>query len=168
MSKVAISDRRFVPPAGSGYVAAGLLLAHAALSLFWALGGTAGLGLLTEGLRQHAAAREPWFLAMLWGVAVLKTFTGLLAWLLAREFTFPVPQWMPLVVAWGAGIVLTFYGLSQIVFLSLGGLILNDGQELPAAFWPFLLLWAPLWLAIGVALLLTAWRSTIDAQRKTR
>ncbi len=147
-------------PRWIGYLAGGLLLAHAVLSLYWTLGGTAGLELLTDGIREHAEAREAWFLGMLWGVVVLKAAVGLLAIAIAREFVFPVPRWMPLLAVWGAGAVLTFYGLSQIVSLSMGGLILNEGQHLPAAFWAYLLLWAPLWLVIGVTSLLTAWRAS--------
>jgi hypothetical protein len=143
-----------------GYFAAAVMLAHAALSFYWAIGGTAGLGLLAEGMREQAEAREPWFLGILWSVVILKTVVGLLAVALTREVEFPVPRWMPLLVTWGAGIVLTLYGLMQIVSLTLGGLILNDGQELPAGFWPYLLLWAPLWLIIGIGYLLLSWRST--------
>jgi hypothetical protein len=152
-----------------GYVAAALLLGHAVLSYYWAAGGTAGLNLLSEGIRDHAETRETWFLAMIWAVAVLKTVVGFIAVALAREVALPVPRWMPLLVTWGAGTVLTLYGLMQIVNLTLGGLILNDGQELPAGFWPYLLLWAPWWLAIGVSYLLLSWavtRTPFDASKQ--
>jgi hypothetical protein len=143
-----------------GHVAAGLLLGHAVLSYYWAAGGTAGLNLLSEGIRDYAETRETWFLAMIWAVAALKTIVGFIAVALAREAELPVPRWMPLLVAWGAGIILTLYAIVQIVSLTIGGLILNDGQELPAGFWPYLLLWAPWWLAIGVSYLLLSWTVT--------
>jgi hypothetical protein len=149
-------------PVWVGYIGAGLVMAHALLSFYWAAGGMVGMSLLSDGIHEMAADRETWFISLIWTVAILKSALALILLGLTRGWQFPLlPGWMPLAAAWAAGAVLTFYGLIQIVSLTMGGLILNDGQELPQAFWAYLLLWAPIWLAIGIAATLTAWRSTV-------
>jgi hypothetical protein len=147
-------------PLQTGYVAVLLLLAHALLSVYWAAGGTRRLNLLAEGIQSQAERRDAWFIAMVWGVAILKVALALIVLGLTRNWRFPLPRWVPLAAAWGAGLVLMFYALMQIVSLVAGGLILRTDEPLPTGFWAYLLLWAPLWLAIGITVTLTAWRST--------
>jgi hypothetical protein len=155
---------RFTSPYQAGYVAAVLLLGHALVSYYWAAGGTAGLGLLVEGMQELAAERNTPFVLLVWAVALLKTGLAVVTLGLVRGWSFPVPRWMPMLAVWSAGIGLSLYAVFQIAALSIGGLIQHGGEDLPVGFWPYLLLWAPLWLAIGVTLILTAWWAT--GQRK--
>lgn len=158
---------QYRPPRWIGYLAAGLILAHAALSAYWAAGGTAGLNLLSEGIQEEAEARRTWFAAMVWGVAILKLAVGLVALGMVREWRLPVPRWMLLLVVWGTGVVLTAYGLIQL----LGGVsvvlgIVDGPDDRSTAFWAYLLLWAPLWTAIGALYLLTGWWATADPEQR--
>jgi hypothetical protein len=142
------------PPRWIGYIAGGLILAHATLSVYWAAGGTAGWGLLSEGIRAEGEAREAWFVALLWGIAALKSTVAFAALVLAGGWKLPVPRWLVLLAVWGTGVILTLYGTFMIGMMLLTGFVLEIGER-ESAFWAYLLLWAPLWLLIGVTFLLT-------------
>jgi hypothetical protein len=145
-----------------GYIGAGLLMAHALLSFYWAAGGMIGMSLLSDGIHEMAADRETWFISLIWTVALLKSALALILLGLTRGWEFPLlPGWMPLLAAWAAGILLSLYAVAQLASLTIGGLIMRPDDGLPTAYWAYLLLWAPLWLAIGVSATLTAWRSTV-------
>ena len=149
------------PPFWVNYAAAALILAHAGLSAYWAAGGRAGLGLMSEGIQAQANSPTLWFILMIWAVAGLKLLVGVVALGLARGWNLILPRWMLLTVLWGTGAVLFIYGGIQFItgVAVVSGVV--AGPESPStAFWAYLLLWAPLWLAIGTLYLLTALRET--------
>lgn len=144
-----------------GHLAAGLMLAHAVLSAYWAAGGTALLNLLSDGIQEQADLRESWFIAMIWGIALLKAFVALIGLVLVQGWTASVPRVLLLMVTWGTGIILTLYGLTNVLggVLNLAGIVGASGER-STAFWAYLLLWSPWWLAIGTCYLLLSWWQT--------
>jgi hypothetical protein len=67
----AVGPARWRPSGWAGYAAAGWALAFAVRGVYWALGGTVGLGTLSPGIQQAAVARDRALLAAR-DVAVLK------------------------------------------------------------------------------------------------
>ncbi len=155
-SRATAVGRRFA------YAACAWALGHAAMTTYWALGGTVGLGLLSEGVRQQAAARRPGFVAVLWGVVALKVLAGLFALALVRREGERLPRWLRLTAAWGTGVLLTAYAAAG---LGLGVLVQTEilsaaDQPDPALKW-YLGVWYPLWLLGGLLFLAAAWSATI-------
>jgi hypothetical protein len=67
----AVAPARWRPSGWAGYAAAGWALVFAVRSVYWALGGTVGLGTLSPGIQQAAVARDRPLLAAR-DVAILK------------------------------------------------------------------------------------------------
>jgi predicted lysophospholipase L1 biosynthesis ABC-type transport system permease subunit len=67
----AVAPARWRPSGWAGYAAAGWALVFAVRGVYWALGGTVGLGTLSPGIQQAAVARDRALLAAR-DVAVLK------------------------------------------------------------------------------------------------
>jgi hypothetical protein len=116
------------PSGWAGYAAAGWALVFAVRGVYWALGGTAGLGTLSRGIQQAAAARDRSLLAALWVTVLLEVAGALLALALVRPGPraprwLPllggrrVPGWLLLAPAWGAGTLLAGHG---VLFVSPG------------------------------------------------
>jgi hypothetical protein len=144
------------------YVAAGLMLAHASLSVYWAAGGTLGLSLLSEGIQELGEERPADFVALVWGVALVKLVVSMLALAIARGWSLPIPVWLIKLVVWGTGVVLSLYGAVMAVTMVVSGIILEI-TEPEQGFWAYLFLWAPLWTVIGVSYLLTGLRMRADS-----
>ncbi len=86
----------------AGYAACALALLYAAVSFYWAGGGTAGLSTIGGELEELGRAREPALIAAVWAVGVLKALAGLLALALVRPWGRAFPRRMLLAAAWGA------------------------------------------------------------------
>lgn len=84
------------------------MLVFAAMSFYWATGGTAGFNTVSSGLQQ--LAREPWFVTVLWFTGILKVIGGLFALALVRPWGRRIPRRLLLIAAWGAGALLVFHG----------------------------------------------------------
>lgn len=69
--------------AWAGYAACVWMLVFAAMSFYWALGGT--VGLTTVSLGQELAG-EPWFIRLLWLTGILMVAGGLLALALVQSW----------------------------------------------------------------------------------
>jgi hypothetical protein len=59
----AVAPARWRPSGSAGYAAAGWALVFAVRGIYWALGGTVGLGTLSPGIQQAAVARDRALLA---------------------------------------------------------------------------------------------------------
>jgi hypothetical protein len=147
-----------------GYVGVVLMLAHAALSAYWASGGTALLRLLSDQIVEMADERSAWVVGMLWGIALLKALVAATGVGLLRNWFSHSIKPFALALTWVTAIVLVMYGGLQIA----GGLamvagISGDPSSSDRAFLAYLLLWAPLWLAIGLGFSALSWNESFRA-----
>ena len=94
----------------AAYGACALALAYAAVSFYWAAGGTAGLSTIGGKLEEMARARDPGLLALVLVTAFLKVAYGLLALALVRPFGRAFPRWALLAAAWAGATLLSAYG----------------------------------------------------------
>lgn len=162
-------DRAPVRPWSStwaGYAAAAWAIVFAIRGIYWALGGTVGLGTLSEGIQQAAAEGDPDLYAALWATVVLEVVAAALALALVkpRMWTLPhrlpvvggkrVPNWALLVPAWGAGTLLAGHGS---VFVSFGVLAAIGAIESTSEVRWYSLFWGP-WFMLGGVLFMWAAR----------
>ncbi len=145
--------------AWAGYAACAWAFVFAAMSFYWAAGGTAGADTIGPTIKELALAREPWFVAVLWLTGAMKVIAGLLALALVRPWGRPVPHWMLLVAAWGTGALLVLYGgvnLAVRGLMTIGAMNTPESMHSTAARW-HLLLWDPWWLLGGLLFCAAAW-----------
>jgi len=143
------------------------------MSFYWAIGGTAGLGTLGDGIRELTVTRDPQFITVVWITGVIKVVGGLLALALVRPWGRWFPRWMLLTGAWGAGVALLLYGVKNYVawgLIAVGVLGVPEAVDWASLSW-YLLLWDPWWL-IGGALFVAAAghynRTTRDERGRVR
>jgi Protein of unknown function (DUF3995) len=152
-------------------VACLLGLGHAAVSAYWAAGGTALLDTIGGNLEDWGRRREPALVTALWLIAALKTVVAVAAPVLV---TTRLPAWtrarLPRILAWTAAIVLILYG----GVLTVTGLLVEAGlldtapdADRKALAW-HTYLWDPWFLLWGLALAatLTSSRSMAFTGRK--
>jgi hypothetical protein len=153
----AASAPGFGPRAWAGYAACAWAFLFAAISFYWAAGGTAGgdtIGPAITGL-----AHDPAFVAVLWAIGLLKLLGGLLALALVQPWGRSIPRRLLLTLACGGGILLALYGGASWVQegLMLSGVIpIPAGLGHTAALW-HVLLWDPWWLLGGALFIAAAW-----------
>jgi hypothetical protein len=142
---------------GVTYAAGGWAFLFAALSFYWALGGTAGTETISPAIVQLARAHDPWVMAALWISAILKVFSGFVALALIQPWGRMVPSWILLILAWGAGTLLFVHGglFFAVGVLALSGAISVRTPETVLRWDTFL--WGPWWLIGGILFLLAAW-----------
>jgi len=149
----------------AGYAACVWALVFAAITFYWAAGGTAGGDTIGPAITNMA--RDPAFIAALWGIGALKLLGGLLALALVRPWGRVLPRWMLLTAAWGGGILMVLYGGASWVQ---EGLMVSGVIRIPAGLGPtaarwHVLLWDPWWLLGGILFIIAAWsygRRTTD------
>jgi len=73
------------------YAAAAWVLVFAAMSFYWAAGGSLGSSTMSDTILEPARAREPQFVALLWITGALKAIAGLLALALVRPWGRVLP-----------------------------------------------------------------------------
>ena len=147
-------DMRRPRSAGAGHAAAAWALAFAALSFYWAAGGTAGLGTLSKGLRREALERPGGFVAVLWATAVVKVAAAALGLALVQPWGERVPRRLLLAAGWATGVLLTLYGGVGLVNAALAEFGVVESTDPETVRW-YLLLWEPYWI-LGGLLFLTA------------
>jgi hypothetical protein len=152
----------------AAWAAAVLGAASAAMSAYWALGGTGLLGTVGGEIERWGRDRSAGVVVALGGIALLKLVVAVAAPVLAGAVD--APAWMtsrvPRRLGWIAAVVLMLYG----GVLTAAGLLIEAGVIEPAAdadrhaiawhtwFWdPWFFLW-------GVAFALALWRSRPHAQ----
>jgi hypothetical protein len=148
----------------AAYAACAWAWAFAAVSAYWALGGTAGVGTVAADVAAVPLADSP---AFVWGTAGAKALLGLLALGLARPRGRSHPRRVLLAAAWAVGALLALYGAANLVD---HGRMVAGFRDTPAflgeraARW-HLLFWDPVWLLGGVLFLAAAWQARHGAQR---
>lgn len=150
----------------AGYAAAGWAIVFAVRGVYWALGGTVGLGTLSRGIQDAAAQGDPWLFAALWISVALEIVAALLALALVRpwEKTFPdwlpflsgqrAPRWLLLTPAWGAGTLLAGHGG---LFVSFGVLAATGAIEPTSEVRWYSLFWGPWFLTGGILFMVAGW-----------
>lgn len=144
----------------AGYAAAGWAILFAIRGTYWALGGTVGLGTLSQGIRRAAAEGDRSLFAALWVTVALEVFAAGLALTLAKSPGQRLSRRLPLVggrripdsalllLAFGAGALLAVHGG---LFLSFGLFSTSDD-----AYW-YTRFWGPWFLLGGILFLVAAW-----------
>src|SRR3954447_5412033 len=92
----------------AGYAACVWALAFAAISFYWAIGGTTGSETIGPAITNMA--HDPAFVVVLWGTGALKVLGGLLALALVRPWGRLLPRWLLLTASWGGGAFMVLYG----------------------------------------------------------
>jgi Protein of unknown function (DUF3995) len=152
-----------LPPVWAGYMASAWMIVFAAMSFYWALGGTAGIDTVSLG---QEVGGESWFITVLWLTGILKIGGGVLALALVQSWGQQLPRRLVLIVAWGVSGLLVFHGSDLIIQ---GALTENGFIELPApvvwtaAHWQTFL-WGPWWLVGGIVFCVATW----NYQRRSR
>ena len=148
-----------------GYLACGWAMIFAAVSFYWAAGGT--LGSDTIGPALTSLAHDPVFVAILWSTGGLKVVVGLLALALVQSWGRVVPHWMLLTAAWVAFAIMALYeGAASWVqhgLMQIGAISTPSGLGTKALHW-HLLLWDPWWLLGGILIGVLTW----SYQRRSR
>ncbi len=149
----------------AAWTAAVLGLGHAAVSVYWAAGGTLLLDTLSEGLEQAGQEREPLVVAGLWATAIVKGGVAVSALVLVGVASRHLPGWthsrIPRLLGWLAAVILTVYGGVNTL---LGLLVLNDiitvsrDGDFDVLGW-YTYLWNPWFMLWGLAFVLSLWLS---------
>ena len=142
---------------GSAYAAAAWSFIFAALSFYWALGGS--FLYRTQSPQILELTVNPWFLTVVWLTGLLKVVAGLLALSLVQRWGARFPVWLRLTAGWGVGLVLTFYGGANLAvrgLMAVGMLETPASMRSAAASW-HLFLWNPWFVLGGVLFLAAAW-----------
>ncbi len=143
----------------AAYAAAAWAFVFAAMSFYWAAGGTAGADTIGTTITDPALARDPGFVAILWGTGALKALGGLLALALIRPWGRVIPRWMLLAAAWIGGVFMVLYAGANLAvrgLMALGVIATPESMRSAAAQW-HLLLWDPWWLLGGALFVAAAW-----------
>lgn len=157
-------------PEWVGYAAGAWAFAFAAMSFYWAVGGTVGIAMQAPSIKELAVERPAWFVATLWATGALKALAGLLALALVRGWGSLVPRWILLVAAWGVGALLSLYGGANLGvrgLMAVGVMSTPESMHSAAARW-HLLLWDPWWLLGGVLFGVAAWGYQRGSRTKVR
>ena len=140
---------------GVAYAACGWAFVFAALSCYWALGGTVGTQTVSPAIVALARAHDPLVEAALWLGAFLKVISGIVVLALIRPWGRKIPRW--LLLAWGAGTLLFVHGglFLGVGLLAMTGVIRVSTPATLLHWYTFL--WGPWWLLGGSLFLATAW-----------
>ncbi len=144
----------------AGYAAFVWAVVFAGISFYWAVGGTMGVNSNAPAITKHVLARDPTWIAIIWGTGVLKIIAALLALALVRTWGGAFPRWLLLTAAWGAVAIMGVYegaaSLIQHALMVAGVISTPVGLGATSARW-HLLLWDPLWLLGGILFGIAAW-----------
>ena len=152
----------------AGFAACVWSLVFAAMSFYWAAGGTIGIETQAEPIQSAARNPDARFVALLWATGMLKVAGAVVALALVQRWGRIIPRRMLLAAGWIAGVGMLLYGGVNFVVGAVVALLRAiDVLETPAdtaAFWWHLLLWDPWWMVGGVLFSLAAW----TYQRRSR
>jgi hypothetical protein len=161
------------PPAKvwAAYAAAGWSWAFAAMSFYWAAGGTLGLRTLGNVIQELALARDPLFLWLGgWGVGVMKVVGGVLALMFVPSSNPRLPRWLLITIGWGAGVGMILYGAASFVQHAL---MLTRTIDLPNGLGEegargHLLIWDPWWTLGGILYVAAVWIFQREGAKKRK
>lgn len=153
-------QRRTSRPAGhvAAITAFAWSLAFGLLNVYWAAGGTFGASTLSASIRDLAKEADPAFVATVWISGVAKIIGGLPPLALAFGWWRRFPRrWLRNLCGLG-GVLLTLYGLGDMVRsgLILLGLWRSGAVDEVRTAWWYLCLWGPVWVAGGALYAVTA------------
>lgn len=155
------------PRAWPGYAACAWALLFSLQSFYYAAGGTAGARTWPSAIAAGVLARDPTWIAVMWGTGALKVLAGLLALTLVRPWGRLILRWLLLAAAWGAVTIMGLYegaaSWAQHGLMIAGVIGIPPGLGRTAAWW-HLLLWDPWWLVGGLLFAAAAWQY----QRRSR
>jgi hypothetical protein len=140
------------------YAAAAWSFVFAAMSFYWAAGGTAGVETLGNEIERLSEERDPGFVAEVWATGILKLAGGLLALATLRPAWGYIRGRALRIAVWLAGCLLTLYGAANLIqhgLMKAGAVDTPAGLGSEAATW-HLVLWDPWWLLGGTLFLLAA------------
>jgi hypothetical protein len=144
-------------------VACALGLGQAAVSAYWALGGTALLDTIGGSLERWGQEREPALVAGLWLIVVVKVIVALAAPVLAGVGARRLPSWtrgrVSRILGWIAATILILYGGMLTLaglFVEAGILEVAPGADRRALAW-HTYVWDPWFLLWGVAFSASLW-----------
>ena len=149
-----------------GYAAAGWAALFALVSLYWAVGGTAGIRTVGGDIAALAGSGSGAAGLLAWGATVLKVAGVVFALALVSRWGRIFPRPLMLVAGWAASVVLILYGAVNVLgeLLVVTGIVPATSQtDLYALHW-HLALWDPYFLVWGILLLL----AVRQYQRATR
>lgn len=143
----------------SAYAAAVWSFLFAAVSFYWAMGGTVGVETLGSAFSDPAVTNDPLFVAFVWITGILKVLAGVFALAVVQPWGRNIPRWILHTAIWAIGVLLTVYGAALLIQ---HGLMVMGVIEIPtsigsiaAARW-HLFLWDPYWLLGGILFLAAA------------
>jgi Protein of unknown function (DUF3995) len=142
----------------AAYAAAAWALVFAAMSFFWAAGGTLGLDTLGNEIEREARARDPDTIAVVWVTGFLKVLGAVLALALVMPWGRRLPRRLLLIAAWAVGLGLLAYALANFVqhgLMKAGAIDTPEALGSAATTW-HLAFWDPFWLLGGVLFTLAA------------
>jgi hypothetical protein len=151
----------------AAYGATGLAAGFAAVSLYWALGGTAGLLSLGGSLEHLARSRSAGAVLVAWGAVAAKAAGAGLALSLVHPWGARIPQRWRLRASAGVAAVLIAYGGIQVAaeaLVELGVLRPSGHVNWTALRW-HLALWDPWFLLWGLSLAYATWIIARGAQQ---
>ncbi len=140
------------------YAAAAWSFVFAAMSFYWAAGGTAGVETLGNEIERLSEERDSGFVAEVWATGALKVAGGLLALATLRPAWGYISGRALRIAVWVAGGLLTLYGAANLIqhgLMKAGAVDTPSGLGSEAATW-HLVLWDPWWLLGGILFLLAA------------
>lgn len=143
----------------AAYAAAAWALLFAAMSFFWALGGTLGLETLGNELEREARARDPDTIVLVWVTGLLKLVGAVLALALVQPWGRRLPRRLLLIPAWAVGLGLLAYALANFIqhgLMKAGAIDTPEALGSDAVTW-HLAFWDPFWLLGGVLFTAAAW-----------
>ena len=158
------------PGRWTGFAAAGVAFAFAAVSTYWGLGGRALLDTLGGEIERRARAGDGVLLAANAVGAVLKVLGGVLALALVQPWGERLPRRPLQAVAWAGAAVLTVYGVVQtaaMVLVALDVFEPAEPLERRAVLWR-LFLWEPWFLVWGLVLGAAAWHFRARVRAEAR
>jgi len=141
------------------YAACAWAAVFAAMSFYWAAGGTVGSNTIGDIIRTPALARDPAFVAILWATGALKAIAALLALALVRPWGRVIPRWALRTAGWGTGLLLVLYGGANLAvrgLMAVGIIRTPASMHSTAARW-HLLLWDPWWTLGGLLFAAATW-----------
>ncbi len=148
----------------AAYAAGVWSFSFAALSFYWALGGS--FLYRTQSPQILELASQSWFLAVVWLTGLLKVVAGMVAFSLVQQWGTRVPVWFRRISSWSIGLILTLYGGANLAvrgLMTLGALETPASMRSAAAMW-HLVLWDPWFVLGGVLFISAAWNFSCAKQ----
>lgn len=162
-------SRTAAPSPWPGYAAFGLGLLYAAVSAYWAAGGTAGLDTVGGELARSARARQPVMVAVLWLTAGLKLLAALLGLALVGHRRCRLPRRLVRALSGIAAVVLTAYGALLVggqALVKAGAVRASAHVDWKAFDW-HLFLWDPWFLVWGLLLGVATYREWLSRSARS-